>query len=133
MSLLIQNLQNFAGSILGNKSKAGFIEEIVIHLNFLKNKIQNNSRKITEFTVGKKVMSIPLKSNKIIIGNLLHTDNDKEIKRFNIYDFISTEKYCDIYEVNITDNVHNEKRLQRYGYMLKPRDEDDYFEEITNN
>ena len=24
-------------------------------------------------------MSIPLKSNKIIIGNLLHTDNDKEI------------------------------------------------------
>ena len=86
-----------------------------------------------QFIVGKKVMSIPLKSNKIIIGNLLHTDNDKEIKRFNIYDFISTEKYCDIYEVNITDNVLNEKRLQRYGYMLKPRDEDDYFEEITNN
>ena len=132
-SLLIQKLDNFAGSILAKKSKAGFIEEIVIHLNFPKNTIQSNSSKFSEFIVKKKVMSLPLKSNKIIIGNILHTDNDEEIRRFNVYDFISTEQYIDIYEVNITDNVHNEKRLQRYGYMLKPRDEDDYFEEITNN
>ena len=121
----INKIDSKSAGIYGVFTKAGYVEKIYIQLNFDKNHAQKLFKeKFHEFKIGKKVIDIPIKENSLHIT----TDEENDTNDKFVLNIESTDDLCSVYEFNIEYYDNFKPKLLKFGYVLQPTDEDDYFE-----